>query len=143
MTVAPSQNPDAHIRPCDRTWAVRLQAAGWVLLALAALILPFAVILAGDPPRNAAFTQTMAFGLGFGALALVGLQFALTGRLKPLLRPFGADIIPVFHRFLSWGAVALMLGHFAMMYIWHKDDMGVLNPLKADPYMTAGRVALV
>ncbi|WP_042252393.1 hypothetical protein [Paracoccus sp. PAMC 22219] len=133
MTDATAQDPAIHIRPGDRTWAVRLQAAGWVTLALIALVLPFAVILLGDPPRGGAFTQNMAFGLGFGALALVGLQFALTGRLKPLLRPFGADIIPVFHRFLSWGAVALMLGHFGMMYVWHKDDMGVLNPLKADP----------
>ena len=31
MTVAPSQNPDAHIRPGDRTGAVRLQAAVWIM----------------------------------------------------------------------------------------------------------------
>ncbi len=92
-------------------------------LALAALILPFAVILAGDPPRECGLHADDGLWAWHGALALVGLQFALTGRLKPLLRPFGADIIPVCSPVPQLGAVALMLGHFAMMYIWHKDDM--------------------
>ncbi|MFN3279636.1 MAG: ferric reductase-like transmembrane domain-containing protein [Paracoccus hibiscisoli] len=135
--------PHRHVRPGDHTAAVRLQAAGWLMVAAAGLVLPYLVILSGDPPRDPSLMRNLSYGLGFGALALAGLQFALTGRIKVLLRPFGADIIPVFHRFLSWGAVALMLGHFAILYLWHKDDMGVLNPLAAPAYMTAGRVALL
>lgn len=139
----PKADPAAHIRPADRPGAVYLRAGLWLLAGAVALALPFVVILAGDPPTNAPFTRNLAYALGFAALALAGLQFALTGRLKPLLHPFGADIVPVFHRFLSWGAVALMLGHFGMLYLWHQDDLGSLSPLTAQPHMTAGRVALL
>lgn len=135
-------DPARHIRSSDRSPAVWLRAVFWLLLAALLLALPFIVILSGDPPAARGFTRDLALGLGFAALSLAGMQFALTGRLKPLLHPFGADIVVVFHRFLSWGLVALMLGHFGVLYIWHKDDLGVLNPLKAQPYMTAGRVAL-
>ena len=143
QTPRPAAHPARHVDAADAPWAVRARAAGWVALAVAALLLPFAVILAGEPPRGDPLTRNLAFTLGFGALALIAMQFALTGRLKPLTRPFGADILPVFHRFLSWGAVALMLGHFGMLYVWHQDDMGVLNPLRAPLHMTAGRVALL
>jgi predicted ferric reductase len=111
-------------------------------LAALLLALPFVVILAGNPPAADSFLRDFALGLGFAALSLAGMQFALTGRLKPLLHPFGADIVVVFHRFLSWGLVALMLGHFGILYIWYQNDLGVLNPLEARPHMTAGRVAL-
>lgn len=135
-------DPSRHVRPEDQGPAVWMRAAAWLLLAALLLALPFVVILSGDPPAAQGFTRDLALGLGFAALSLAGMQFALTGRLKPLLHPFGADIVVVFHRFLSWGLVALMLGHFGILYVWHTDDLGVLNPLRAPIYMTAGRVAL-
>ncbi|MDO5611980.1 MAG: ferredoxin reductase family protein [Paracoccus sp. (in: a-proteobacteria)] len=136
-------DPQLHVRPADRQGAVWLWGAFWLAAAALVLALPFAVILLGDPPAATVFSRDVALGLGFSALALAGLQFALTGRLKPLLHPFGADVVFMFHRFVSWGAVALMLGHFGILYIWHQDDLGVLNPLVAPAYMTAGRVALL
>ncbi|MDO5630619.1 MAG: ferric reductase-like transmembrane domain-containing protein [Paracoccus sp. (in: a-proteobacteria)] len=142
-TAQPSANPKAHIRATDRPWAVWAWAAFWLLLAALTLALPFIVILSGDPRPAIGFSRDFALGLGFSALALAGLQFALTGRLKPLLHPFGADVVFLFHRFVSWGAVALMLGHFGILYLWHHDDLGALNPLVAPPHMTAGRVALL
>lgn len=135
-------DPARHVRPQDHDRAVWLRAGAWILLATVLLALPFVVILAGDPPAARGFLRDFSLGLGFATLSLAGLQFALTGRIKPLLHPFGADIAVVFHRFLSWGLVVLMLGHFAILYIWHQDDLGVLNPLQAEPHMTAGRVAM-
>ncbi|MDO5704022.1 MAG: ferredoxin reductase family protein [Paracoccus sp. (in: a-proteobacteria)] len=136
-------SPKAHVRTADRPWAVWSWGAFWLSLAAAALALPFVVILSGDPPPAMGFSRDLALGLGFSALALAGLQFALTGRIRPLLHPFGADVVFLFHRFVSWGAVALMLGHFGILYIWHQDDLGALNPFRAPAHMTAGRVALV
>jgi predicted ferric reductase len=135
-------DPVRHIRPADRPVAVWLRAAAWLALGVVLLALPFAVILAGDPPAARGLTHDLSLGLGFAGLSLAGMQFALTGRIKPLLRPFGADIVVVFHRYLSWGVVALLLGHFGILYLWHRQDLGVLNPWRADPHMTAGRVAL-
>lgn len=135
-------HPARHIRPEDHDLAVWSRAIAWILLAVILIALPFVVILAGDPPAARGFLRDFSLGLGFSALSLAGMQFALTGRIKPLLHPFGADIVVVFHRFLSWGLVALMLGHFAILYIWYQDDLGVLNPMQAEPHMTAGRVAM-
>ncbi len=137
-----SAEPARYVRPADRGFAVWLTGGAWLTLAALLLALPFIVILTGNAPAAEGFLRNFAFGLGFSALALAGMQFALTGRLKPLLHPFGADIVVVFHRFLSWGLVALMLGHFGIFYIWYRDDLGVLNPLQAPLHMTAGRVAL-
>lgn len=134
--------PEDHVRAADRPQAVTFRAVLWLIVAAMALALPFAIILADDPPGAAPFSRNLAYALGFAGLALVALQFALTGRLRPLVEPFGADIVPVFHRYLSWAAVALILGHFGMLYVWYQDDLGSLSPLTAAPHMTAGRVGL-
>lgn len=116
-----------------------------MLLALGAgfVGLPFVILFNGGRPLATSFTWDLAMALGFSALALTALQFALTGRLKWLTRPFGADIVYLFHRYLSWGAVAIMLAHFAILYLWHQPALGVLNPLEARWELTSGRVALV
>jgi predicted ferric reductase len=115
-----------------------------LLLALAAgfIGLPFVILFYGGRPLPGTFTWDFAMALGFAALALAALQFALTGRLKWLTRPFGADIVYLFHRYLSWGAVAIMLAHFALLYLWHQPALGVLNPLEARWELTSGRLAL-
>ena len=135
---------DAAAAPvADRRTAVRLWAGGLIALAVTALLLPFAVLMTGLRPAGQAFLWDFSMGLGFGALALAAMQFALTGRLRWLTHPFGADIVYYFHRYLSWGAVALMLMHFGILYIWYEPALGSLNPLEARWELTSGRVALV
>ncbi|HHX89002.1 MAG TPA: hypothetical protein GX700_04370, partial [Paracoccus sp.] len=121
----------------------RFRAVLLLALAMSFIGLPFAILFHGGRPLPTGFTWDFAMALGFAALALAALQFALTGRLKWLTRPFGADIVYLFHRYLSWGAVMIMLAHFAMLYLWHQPALGVLNPLEARWELTSGRLALV
>ncbi|KPQ07321.1 MAG: putative ferric reductase [Rhodobacteraceae bacterium HLUCCA12] len=117
-----------------------------IAMAVLAVSLPFAVLLSGggDPTRaSRGGLWDFSMGLGFGALALAALQFALTGRLRWLTHPFGADIVYCFHRYTSLGAMAIMLAHFGILYIWYQPALGVLNPFQARWELTAGRVALV
>ena len=131
------------IRLADRPVVVFLRAAIWLLAGLAVIALPFAVIITSrDLPAPVALLWDFAMGCGFAALALAAVQFALTGRIKLLTAPFGADIIYVFHRFLSWGVLGLMLLHFAVLYIWYQPALGDLNPLSARWELTIGRFAL-
>jgi len=130
-------------RVLDRPGPVRLHAAVLIALGAGVLALPFAVLMTGTRPPSVGFAWDFSVGLGFGALALAALQFALTGRLRWLTHPFGADIVYLFHRYLSWAALALMLAHFGIFYIWHQPALGVLNPLRADWELTAGRLALL
>lgn len=115
----------------------------WIAAALAALALPYLVLLSGERADGREFLWDFSKGLGFGALAMAGLQFVLTARFRRLTHPFGIDVVYLFHRYLALGALALMLGHFGILYIWYEDALGVLNPLEARWELTSGRVALV
>ena len=112
-------------------------------LAVLAIAAPFAALHWGERVAPQGFTWDFSMGLGFGALAMVALQFALTGRLRWITHPFGADIVYLCHRYLSWAALLLMLAHFALLYVFHEPALGVLNPLQARWELTAGRVALL
>jgi len=114
----------------------------WIAAAFAALALPFVVLLSGERVEGNELLFDFSMGLGFGALALAGLQFALTARFRRMTHPFGVDIVYLFHRYLAIGAVAIMLAHFGILYFWYEDILGVLNPLEARWELTAGRVAL-
>jgi len=114
----------------------------WIAAAFAALALPFVILLSGERVEGNEFLFDFSMGLGFGALALAGLQFALTARFRRLTHPFGVDIVYLFHRYLAIGAVAIMHSHFAILYFWYEDILGVLNPLEARWELTAGRVSL-
>lgn len=119
-----------------------LRTIFWIAAAFVALALPFAVLLSGERVEGHALLFDFSMGLGFGALALAGLQFALTARFRRMTHPFGVDIVYLFHRYLAIGALAVMLGHFAILYIWYEPALGVLNPLEARWELTSGRVAL-
>ena len=120
-----------------------LHGWGLVVLALAAVVAPFVVLLSGVRPVGRGLPWDFAMGLGFGAMALLAMQFLLTGRIQWVTHPFGADLVARFHRYLSHGAVLLALAHFAILYVWHRPELGVLNPLEARWELTAGRLALV
>ncbi|MFN3662917.1 MAG: ferric reductase-like transmembrane domain-containing protein [Yoonia sp.] len=126
----------------DRTPTVWAHGTGIVLLGVVAVAAPFVVLLSGPRPPSGGMIWDFSMGLGFGALALIALQFAMTGRLRWITHPFGADIVYLAHRYLSWGAMALILGHFALLYVFHQPALGVLNPLEARWELTAGRVAM-
>jgi predicted ferric reductase len=127
----------------DRPALVLAHGAAILMLGMLALAAPFAVLLWAMPVSSGGAIWDFSMGLGFGALALAALQFALTGRLRWITHPFGADIVYVTHRYLSWSAVVLMLAHFALLYVFHQPALGVLNPLEARWELTAGRVALL
>jgi predicted ferric reductase len=140
---APQTPPSARPAPGDRPLAVWAWALALVALGALALAAPYLVVLSGPRPASGGVTWDFAVGLGFGALGLAVLQFALTGRLRWLTHPFGADIVYLAHRYLSWAAVGLMLAHFGVFYIWHQPALGDLNPLTARWELTAGRLSLL
>ncbi len=142
-TPTPARAETAPRRPAARHHRA-LVLRGWLLvaLALAAVAVPFAVLLTGERPDASGLLWDFSMGLGFGAMALLAMQFLLTGRIQWLTHPFGADIVYQFHRWLSHGAVALILAHFAILYIWYEPALGTLNPLEARWELTSGRVAL-
>lgn len=123
----------------------RLAARGLILVALAFVLVatPFAVVLLGERPAARSLLWDLSMGLGFGGLSLAALQFVLSARIRWITHPFGADIVIQFHRYLSHGAVLLMLAHFLILYVRYHDDLPALNPIEAPWPATAGRAALL
>ena len=137
-----TRNARAHQPAADRPTKVLTHATAVLLMGVAAVAAPFVILHYTGPTPSGGVIWDFSMGLGFGALGLAALQFALTGRLRWITHPFGADIVYLAHRYLSWGAVALVLAHFGLLYVFHQPALGVLNPLEARWELTAGRVGL-
>src|SRR5690606_38788657 len=90
----------------------QIQEALWVVLYFVAAGFSLVMLLVGPVPEGGGVWWDFAMGLGFGGLALMGLQFVLTARFRKMAAPFGIDIIYYFHRWAAVGAFALILGHY-------------------------------
>ena len=119
-----------------------LTAALWVAIYLLLVLAPVLVMLLGQT-AGAGFWWDFAMAIGFSAMAIMGVQFALTARFRRATAPFGIDIIYYFHRFAAVLALLMVCGHALVVLV---DTPGALlprNPLSAPWHMTAGRLALL
>lgn len=119
------------------------RALFWTLATFVFLALPFVVLMTGARPDPRGFWWEFSMGLGFGALAVSSMHFILTARFRRISHPFGIDILYLFHRYMAWSAVALMLAHFGILYVAFEEALGELNPLEARWELTSGRVSLL
>jgi predicted ferric reductase len=120
-----------------------MRAAAWIALYLVIVALPLLVLFLDDTPRGVEFWWDFSKAIGFASISMMGVQFVLTGRFRAAAAPFGIDIIYFMHRYLAIFAALLAFGHFAIMWLFYEEAMGVINPLVAPWYMTMGRVGLV
>jgi predicted ferric reductase len=123
--------------------SVSRRAATWIGLYLALVLAPLVILIIGPMPPGRGFLWDLSMGLGFAAMAMFGVQFALTARFKRVSAPFGIDIVYLFHRYLALIAVGLALAHFAILWLFHEEALGELDPRTARWELTAARVALV
>jgi predicted ferric reductase len=121
------------------TLAVR--AVFWVLAYLGAVLSPlvFAVIGASQPDHG--FWTDFSVALGFVGLAMMGLEFALVARFRPLAAPFGQDALLQFHRQIGYVGLAFVLVHFAISAKWSELTLG--NALSAPLLVWFGMAALL
>jgi len=62
----------------------------------------------------------------------MSLQFVLTARFKSIKAPYGADIVYHFHRQISFVALAFILAHPLLLFIFSPSTLALLkfiNPL--------------
>ncbi|PKP83377.1 MAG: oxidoreductase [Alphaproteobacteria bacterium HGW-Alphaproteobacteria-18] len=134
--------PQGRVKVREQPWILWLWAFGLIAAGCAALSAPFAILHWSSLSVPSPPLREFSMGLGFGGLALIALQFALTGRLRWMTHPFGADIVYLFHRYMSRIALGLVIGHFLILYIWFEPELGDLNPLTARWELTSGRLAM-
>ncbi|NZA28275.1 ferric reductase-like transmembrane domain-containing protein [Luteimonas sp. SJ-92] len=121
-------------------WA---RPAFWIALYLALIALPLLVLLLGDRPGGGGFAWDFALIVGYAALAMMGVQFALTARFKRATAPFGIDVIYYFHRYLAVVAFALLVLHVVVLLVTRPEAVGSVDPRVAPGYMSLGWLALL
>ncbi|HET7759340.1 MAG TPA: ferric reductase-like transmembrane domain-containing protein [Gaiellaceae bacterium] len=106
------------------TLAVR--AVFWVIAYLGAVVTPLVFAAIGGNHPEHGFWTNFSVALGFVGLAMMGLEFALVARFRPVAAPFGQDALLQFHRQIGYVGLAFILVHFAISAKWSE-----LTPAKA------------
>jgi predicted ferric reductase len=121
------------------TLAVR--AVFWVLAYLGAVVSPlvFAAIGASQPDHG--FWTNFSVALGFVGLAMMGLEFVLVARFRPMAAPFGQDALLQFHRQIGYVGLAFILIHFAISAKW--NEFTPAKAVAAPALVWFGMVALL
>jgi predicted ferric reductase len=88
----------------------------WVAVYLVLVLAPLAVVALAHPPAGRPFLVEFSVALGFVGLALMGLQFGLIARSKPMAAPFGIDALTLFHKQMSYVALAFILAHPLLLF---------------------------
>lgn len=91
------------------------------------VLLPLAVAALGAPPARG-FWIEFGVGLGFVALAMFALQFALTARFRQFAGFLGQDTMLQFHREAALVAFALVLAHPLVLLIAHPPFVQFFDP---------------
>jgi len=99
-----------------------------VLVAVTPLGLCFTEVL---PDRG--FIVNLSVALGFVALSVLGLQFALAARFTAVTAPFGIDGVLRYHRQISFFAVAAAFGHPVLLFLASDRYRLLLNISDAPP----------
>jgi predicted ferric reductase len=102
-------------------------AAGWIGAYLFLTLLPLLILLIYPAPQGRGFWIDFSVALGFIALAMMALQFALTARINRIEASYGIDIILQFHRYISLVAFALILIHPLILFVVQPETLQLLN----------------
>ncbi len=99
----------------------------YVLLSLIPLLVAFAY---RDHPTRDFWTE-FSVALGFVALAMIGLQFAVTARFRHVAAPYGIDIVLRFHKQISLLAASFAVAHPLILFATRPDTLALLNVVVA------------
>ncbi len=119
-------------------------AAVWLAVYLLVVTAPiFALLPSAIAAAGSGTAWDFAMALGYAALAMFGVQFALTARFKRATAPFGIDIVYYFHRYLAIVALAIVLAHLAIVVAVSPALLNTVDPRIGPAHMSAGWIALV
>jgi predicted ferric reductase len=103
----------------------------WVTVHLLLAVAPLGLCFIQMKPGRG-FMVDFSVALGFLALSVLGLQFALAARLSRSSAPFGVDAVLTYHRQISFVAVLAALGHPVLLFL-AADHYRALLDIAHDP----------
>jgi predicted ferric reductase len=90
--------------------------AGWLSMHLLIAAAPLALCVPQIQPGRG-FVIDLSVALGFVALSVLGLQFALAARFSRSSAPFGIDVVLSYHRQISFLAVTAAFAHPVLLFL--------------------------
>src|SRR5918992_519618 len=121
------------------TLAVRAVYSVLAYLGVVVAPLVFAAIGASDPDHG--FWTNFSVALAFVGLAMMGLEFVLVARFKPVAAPFGQDALLQFHRQIGYVGLAFVLVHVAISAQW--ETLTFTNAITAPALVWFGMAAVL
>ncbi len=106
----------------------RGQAALWILSYLVLAALPVFIAYAGSVPDARGFWIEFGVALGFIGLAMMGLQFILTGRFSRIAGTLGLDSMLQFHRQIGLVAFFMILAHPVILILADSQYLAFFDP---------------
>lgn len=124
---------------------MRVSVQRWLWLALYVLLLlaPLLIVLIGPRPGPREFWRELSVALGFTGLALLGVQFIPTARLRVFSHLFAMDEVYYYHRMASLVGFALVLAHPLILFLGNPETVRLLNPFTAPARAVYGLVSLL
>jgi predicted ferric reductase len=121
--------------------SLAVRAVFWVIAYLGVVLSPLVFAVIGGSQPDHSFWTNFSVALGFVGLAMMGLEFALVARFRPVAAPFGQDALLQFHRQIGYVGLAFILIHFAISANW--DQLTLSNALTAPLLVWFGMAALL
>jgi predicted ferric reductase len=135
--------PDLQEQPAARKPFYLTFGALAILLYLALVLAPLVVMLVIRPPVPREPMREFSVALGFAALAMFGVQFALTARFRYFSLPFGLDIVYHFHRQVALVGLGIVWAHPVILFAGGYAPLSMLNPAEMPARTAAAVVALL
>lgn len=104
------------------------QAALWAALYALLAMLPLAFVLVDARPAARPFLVEFGVGLGFVGMAMMALQFLLTGRFKDFAAGFGVDNQLQFHRHMGIVAFFFIMAHPLVLFAHNAGYLSFFDP---------------
>ncbi|MFW5748494.1 MAG: ferric reductase-like transmembrane domain-containing protein [Chloroflexota bacterium] len=115
----------------------------WVILYFIVLLAPLVVVLVGPRPGPRQFWRELSVGLGFVGLALMGVQFVPTARLRAISNVFAMDEIYRYHKLAAVFGFLFVLAHPLILFLFNPTTVHLLNPFTAPTRAIMGLVSLL
>jgi predicted ferric reductase len=95
-----------------------VRGIAWLGILIGICVAPLVFALMSTNRAGQGFWTDFSIALGFVGLALMGIEFALVARVKPIAEPFGTDALVDFHRQIGYAGLAFVLVHVALSAEW-------------------------
>lgn len=145
----PQQSASAALPPRLNRWRfpdprVTSEVVLWMLVFFVVVAGPIAVaMMPGSTTHPNGVWRDFASALGYAAVSMIGVLFALSARFPRATAQFGVDVVFHFHRWLALLAIVVALAHVGIVLARFPDEMPTFNPLLARGSLTAACVALL